>query len=162
MEVENFICKKCSFVAMRLEELNSHIESIHASHNLSNKKQEPNSLTGFYTEEAFDRTLDALETRNSLAKVKIVLTAVVSEAPKTKHRRKKATKDSFGFCIVDMRKFPSWQSTENMTYWIKILNFSAKIFGFYGIKEMRNNLLSVLFQIVICMFSKRNENVGEF
>ena len=107
MDVEKFICKKCSSVTERLKELNHRIESIHANHNPSDKKQEPNSLTGFYTKEAFDQTLDALESRNPPVKVKFVLTAVVSEAPKTKRGRKKTAKDSFGFCIVDMRKFPS-------------------------------------------------------
>ena len=107
MEVEKFSCKKCSFVSERLEELNCHIESNHSIYDPSDKKQEPNSLTGLYTEEAFHQTLDALESRNPPAKVKFVLAAVISEAPKTKRGRKKAGKDSFGFSIVDMRKFPS-------------------------------------------------------
>ena len=110
MDVEKFSCKKCSFVSERLEELNRHIESNHSNHDPSDKKQEPNSLTGLYTEEAFHQTLDALdalESGNPPVKVKFVLAAVISEAPKTKRGRKKAGKDSIGFSIVDMRKFPS-------------------------------------------------------
>ena len=111
MDVEKFSCKQCSFVSERLEELNRHIEYNHSIHDPSDKKQEPNLLTGLYTEEAFHQTLDALESRNPPVKVKFVLAAVISEAPKTKRGRKKASKDSFGFSIVDMRKFPSWQYT---------------------------------------------------
>ena len=107
MDVEKFSCKKCSFVSERLEELNRHIESNHSNHDPSDKKQEPNSLTGLYTEEAFHQNLDALESRNPPVKVKFVLAVVISEAPKTKRGRKKAGKDSIGFSIVDMRKFPS-------------------------------------------------------
>ena len=84
MDVEKFSCKKCSFVSERLKELNRHIESNHSNHDPSDKKQEPNSLTGLYTEEAFHQTLDALESRNPPVKVKFVLTAVISEAPKDK------------------------------------------------------------------------------
>ena len=107
MDVEKFICKKCSFVSERLEELTRHAEYNHSNHDSSDKMQEPNSVTGLYTEDAFHQILDVLESRNPPVKVKFVLTAVISEAPKTKRGRKKASKDSLGFSIVDMRKFPS-------------------------------------------------------
>ena len=107
MDVEKFSCKKCSFVSERLEELNNHIESDDSNHGSFGEKQEPFSVTGLYTEKAFHQTLDALESRNPPVKVKFVLTAVISEAPKTKRGRKKASKDSLGYSIVDMRKFPS-------------------------------------------------------
>jgi len=107
MDVEKFSCKKCSFVSERLEELNNHIESDDSNHGSFGEKQEPFSVTGLYTEEAFHQTLDALESRIPPVKVKFVLTAVISEAPKTKRGRKKASKDSLGYSIVDMRKFPS-------------------------------------------------------
>ena len=82
MDVEKFSCKKCSFVSERLEELNNHIESDDSNHGSFGEKQEPFSVTGLYTEEAFHQTLDALESRNPPVKVKFVLTAVISEAPK--------------------------------------------------------------------------------
>ena len=107
MDAEKFSCKKCSFVSERLDEFNRHIESNHSNNDPSDKKQEPFSVTGLYTEEAFHQTLDALESRNPPVKVKFILTAVISEAPKTKRGKKKANKDSLGFSIVDMRKFPS-------------------------------------------------------
>ena len=169
MDVEKFSCKKCSFVSERLEELNRHIESNHSNHDPSDKKQEPNSLTGLYTEDAFHQTLDALESGNPPVKVKFVLAAVISEAPKTKRGRKKAGKDSIGFSIVDMRKFPSWQSTlssedhlDNLhyrqttgqklytTYKLnEMFIFSTKnfVFCFDAIKEIRNNLWIILYHI---------------
>ena len=107
MDVEKFICKKCSFITERLEESNRHIESNHSNHNPPDKKQKPNSLTALYTKEAFNQTLDALESKYLPVNVKFVMTAGISEAPKTKRRRKKAAKNLIGSCIVDMRKFPS-------------------------------------------------------
>ena len=107
MDKGKFICKKCSFVSEKLEELNHHDKSNHSDPDPSDKKQEPNSLTGLYTKEAFHQTLDALDSRNPPVKVKFVLAAVISEAAKTKRGRKKASNDSIGFSIVDMREFPS-------------------------------------------------------
>ena len=78
MDVEKFSCKKCSFVSKRLEELNRHIEPNHSNHDPSDKKQEPNSLTGLHTEEAFHQSLDALESRNPPVNAKFVLAAVIS------------------------------------------------------------------------------------
>ena len=92
MDVEKFSCEKCSYASERLEELNRHIESNHSNHDPSDNKQELNSLTGLYTEDAFHQTLDALESRNKPVKVKFVLEAVISEAPKTKRGGKKPAK----------------------------------------------------------------------
>ena len=140
MDVEKFSCKTCSFVSERLEELNCHIESNHSNHDPSEKKQEPNSLTGLYTEVAFHQTLDALESRNPPVKVKFVLAAVISEAPKTKRGRKKAGKDSIGFSIVDMRKFPSWQSTLSSDDQLDNVHYrqtsGQKLYTTYKLNEM--------------------------
>ena len=159
MDVEKFSCKKCSFVSERLEELNRHIESNHSNHDPSDKKQEPNSLTGLYTEEASHQTLDALESRNLPVKVKFVLAAVLSEAPKIKRGRKRAGKDSIGFSIVDMRKFPFWQSTLSLDNWIKTMHNLQTEWNFYiyskkktlsffdAIKEIWYNLWIILYHI---------------
>ena len=95
MDVEKFVCKKCSFSSEKLEKLNNHAKKIHVVHNVSpDEKPRTTSRSGFHTRETFDEIIDELETRDPPVDFRIVISAIISKPSVTK-RRKKQTAQTF-------------------------------------------------------------------
>ena len=104
MDSEKYICKKCSFTTNRLEKLNSHVKTVHVIHNSSNsgdKEQRSGPQKGFYTKETFDEILDVMESRDPPVNIRFVITAIVTKQLETKRKKKKPSKHSFKFMIMD-------------------------------------------------------------
>ena len=102
MDTETFVCKKCSFTTEKLEKLNTHTKKIHVVHNVSSeKKPRTTPRNGFHTKETFDEIIDELESRDPPVDIRIVISAIITNPPETKRRKKKTAKHSFEFMILD-------------------------------------------------------------
>ena len=104
MDTEKFICKKCSFTTERFEKLNTHTKKIHVVHNLgeaSDEKPRTTQQNGFHTRETFDEIIDELGSRDPPVDIGIVISAIITKLSETKRRKKKTTKHSFEFMILD-------------------------------------------------------------
>ena len=104
MDTEKFICSKCSFTTERLEKLNTHVKKIHAIHNVSNTpdvKPRSTPKTGFHTKETFDEIIDELKSREPPVDIQIVISAIITKPSETRRKKKKPTKHSIEFMILD-------------------------------------------------------------
>ena len=108
MDRDKFICKKCSFNTDRLEKLNGHTKKIHVIRNSSNlydMEERSRPQNGFCTRDAFDETLDVMESKDPPANIRFVTTVIITEPPKTK--QKKLPRTSFQFMIIDATELSS-------------------------------------------------------
>ena len=82
--------------------LNTHTKKIHVVHNVSSeKKPRTTPRNGFHTKETFDEIIDELESRDPPVDIRIVISAIITNPPETKRRKKKTAKHSFEFMILD-------------------------------------------------------------
>ena len=61
-----------------------------------------------YTKETFDEILNEMDSRDPPVNIRIVITAIISDPPKTKRKKKKKPAEhSFEFMILDATELPS-------------------------------------------------------